>query len=237
MYEHWGKKLKSLSNMGLKQKLIQELSSFSWQCFKRSDHFMCVYGSYASEHHTKTSDIDIFVALEKYDVIDFEKVRDFLINLHIRYGLNLDDEVPYENKLVVSYEDIQHAIALHYFIKDGAQYVVPAVQKKKEFLSSPEIRWRLILNALTSPHECISGDRELYTTFRESAEKSITRLAHGLIKDKIKPTIKELVEALLSGPNKEEGEMYLGYKKERRVVIEYLERIIKKYSPRDVYDI
>lgn len=213
--------------MDLKQRLFQEMSSFSEKNFKHRDHFICIYGSHVSGHNTETSDIDMFVAMGSFDEKDFLRVRDFLVDLHLRYGLNLDDEVPYENKLVVSYDDVQQAIALDSFIKSGERYQVPLVKKNKGFLASLEIRWRLILNALTSPHECVYGNKELYTTFKTSAEKSIVRLARGLVKSE-ESTQEELLAVLVSGAKGEEGEMYLGYKKEHRSVIEYLENIIKR---------
>lgn len=208
--------------------MLQELSFFSEKDFAYRDHFVCVYGSYASGHHTETSDLDMFIAIEACDEGDFKKVRDFLIDLHTRHGLKLDDEVPYENKILVSYDDVLHAIALDSFIRNGEWYQVPLVKKDKGFLASLEIRWRLILNALTSPHECVYGNKESYTTFKTDAEKSIVRLARGLVKNE-ESTPQELLAVLVSGAKGEEGEMYLGYKKEHRSVIEYLENIIKRH--------
>lgn len=214
--------------MDIRQKLFQELSSFSEKHFGERDHFVCVYGSYASGHHTEKSDMDVFIALEEHNVTDFEKAKDFLIDLHERYGLCLDDEVPYENKLIVSYEDVRKAVELRSFLTDGTRYVVPLVKKEADFLTSPEVRWRLILNALTSPHVCVCGNGETYEAFKVGAETSIVCLARGLVEQK-NATPGELLEALLSGPSEEEGEMYLGYKREREAVVRYLERIIDAY--------
>lgn len=221
--------------MDIRQKLFNELTSFSEESFGRRDHFVCVYGSYASGHHTEKSDMDVFVAVESHDATDLEKTKDFLIDLHERYGLCLDDEVPYENKLVVSYNDVRKAIDLHSFIKNGTHYVVPNVEKEPGFLASPEVRWRLILNALTSPHECVSGNEQAYVAFRIGAEKSVIRLARGLARHE-HPTRRELLEALLSGDHDEEGEMYLGYKRERDAVVRHLENIIDAYHTAHTYD-
>lgn len=208
--------------MDIRQKLFDELASFSEKSFGQRDHFVCVYGSYASGHHTETSDMDVFIALEDNNAADLEKAKDFLIDLHERYGLCLDDEVPYENKLVVSYEDVRRAVELRPFLKDGTRYVVPAVKKEKDFLASPEVRWRLILNALTSPHERVYGNEEVYEVFKTEAEGSVVRLARGLTRSE-NPTRRELLEALLSGDHEEEGEMYLGYKRERDAVVRHLD--------------
>lgn len=214
--------------MDVRQKLFDELASFSKKCFGQREHFICVYGSYASGHHTATSDMDVFIALEGHDIADLEKARDFMINLHERYLLRLDDEVPYENKLVVTYNDIRKAIGLHSFVKNGTRYIVPNVEKESSFLASPELRWRLILNALTSPHKCAGGNEQVYAVFRVAAEKAIIRLAHGLVANE-NPTRQELLEVLLAGTHDEVGEMYLGYKEEREAVLRHLENIIDEY--------
>ena len=214
--------------------LFQELTSFLEKHFKHRDHFSCVYGSYASKHHTDKSDMDMFIAMEAVEDGDLERTKDFLIDLHVRHGLSLDDEVPYENKLIVSYEDVRNALDLLSFVKVGARYRIPPIEKEEKFLASPEVRWRLILNALTSPHEFIYGNQETYADFKVGAERAIVRLARGLTKDDT-PTPTELLESLFSGVNGEEGEMYLGYKKERDEIVRYLKNIIVEYHRTEKY--
>lgn len=178
--------------------------------------------------------MDMFIAMETIEEEDLERTKDFIIDLHTRHGLNLDDEVPYENKLIVSYEDVQNAVNLLSFIKSGSSYKIPPIEKKEKFLASPEVRWRLILNALTSPHEFIYGNQEIYADFKVGAEKAIVRLARGLTKED-NPTPTELLQSLFSGTNGEEGEMYLGYKKERDETVRYLENIMVEYHRIEKY--
>jgi predicted nucleotidyltransferase len=220
--------------MNKKQKIFQEIVNFSNKQLSCRDHFVCVYGSYASGDSTLASDLDVFVAIGNHEVGDYKKVSNFLIDLQIRYGLSLDNEVPFKNKLLVSYEDVQDAIALKSFAQNGISYRVPIVEKKKEFLSSPEMRWRLILNALTSPNECVCGNKAVYTRSKINAEKSLIRLARGLTTAIEMPTIDEIFEVLTSGTNEEKGEMYLGYKKERKSVIKYLRELISRNYLLDV---
>ncbi len=211
--------------MNSKARLFKEITDFSIKHFNNNDYFACVYGSYASEDHTDVSDVDMFIALKDYSSYDFNKMKDFLIDLHIRHNLNLDGEVPYENKIIVTYEDIGHATSLCSFIKTNNGYEVPAVEKHKKFLSSPEIRWRLVLNALTSPNEFVCGNREVYEDFKKDAETAVVKLAIGISLSE-NPTADELFDALIIGKNGEEGEMYLGYKKERENVMIYLKEVI-----------
>lgn len=213
--------------MGPKEKLFAELMDFSAKYLNDKDHFVCVYGSYASGHYSDVSDIDIFIAANNHTKDDFENLRDFLIDLHVRHGLNLDDEVPYENKLMMSYDDLHNAVLLKPFIKHESGYKVPPVEKKKEFLSSDEIRWRLVLNALTSPHVCVSGNKDMYESFRQGAERALIELAIGLSATN-EPGHQDLFDVLVRGDQGEEGEMYLGYKPDRDAVMCYLKEIIAR---------
>ena len=211
--------------MNPKEKLFLELVAFSNDHYRNKDHFVCVYGSYATGHYTEVSDMDMFIVAKDHTREEFERMRDFLIDLHVRHKLNLDDEVPYENKLMMSYDDIERAVSLQSFTKHEKGYRVPLVEKTKAFLASPEIKWRLALNAFTTPHECVSGNKEVYEAFRKRAEKSIIELATGLSPHD-NPGKKEMMEILIRGEDGEEGEMYLGYKQERENVIKYLDEII-----------
>ena len=212
--------------MDTKEQLFTALTALSNELFSDRDHFVCVYGSYASGHYTTKSDIDLFIAAEHHGQDEFERARDTVRELHRAFGLPLDDEVPYENKLIVSYDDVRGAIALHPFINEDG-YAVPPVEKSEEFLSSRAIRLRLILNALTTPHVCISGNVQLFDSFKGEAEQALVVLAHGLLK-KTPASHSELVMVLIQGTEGENGEMYLGYKKERPAVVRHLEDLITR---------
>lgn len=211
--------------MDAKQKALKELIVFLEEQFFERNFFVCVYGSYISNHYSETSDMDIFIAVEKQNADDFDKVVNYFIILCARNNLKLDDEVPHKNKLIVSYDDVHQALLLRSFVKNGFRYHVPPIVKSKEFLASPEIRWRLILNALTSPHECVCGDTQKYNIFKTNAEKAIMQLAYGLT-EAMSPTHSEILTVLFLGPNGEGGEMYLGYKKEREQTVRYLSELI-----------
>lgn len=213
-----------------RKKILKELVFFSKKHFNKRNYFICVYGSFISTYYSKTSDIDMFIATDNYSDKDFKVIKKFLVDLHVHNNLKLDDEVPYENKLIVLYDDICNAILLKQFIKNNRKYYVPSIEKKEGFLSSKEVRWRLLFNALTSPHKYLCGNKNKYIIFKENAEKSIVRLAHGLTKIH-KPTHDELIKNLLIGPSGEDGEMYLGYKKERKDVVKYLKKILQKNYP------
>jgi len=211
--------------MNIKAKIFCELKVFCKNYFKNRDYFALVYGSYASDDFTEKSDLDFFIATDKHDVADFIKVRDFIVDLHNSNGLKINEEVPYENKLIVSYEDAVDALNLKAFIKKEVKYVIPPVTADEEFLASKEVRFRIILNALTSPNRFICGNRNKYNSFKNEAEKAIIKLAYGITVAE-KPTKEEILNVLLIGLNGEESGDYLGYRKHRPKVIKYLKKLI-----------
>lgn len=213
--------------MDIKTEKLYKKFALSVDRLNLDDYFLCVYGSYASNNANPESDLDIFVATKSFSIKDFGKLRDSVIALHVQNNLKLDQEVPYENKLLIPYEDVYDALVLSPFVKEGSKYVVPPVKKDPDFLASRNVRLRLVLNALTTPHKYICGNKAKYTEFKEMAEKAIVQLATGLIGSE-NADVDEILTALLFGPDGEEGEMYLGYKKERPWIVEYLREIVTR---------
>lgn len=213
--------------MTTKEQLCEEISSFCDKNFYNYNYFVCMYGSYSYGEFSDSSDLDIFMAIDNYDIDDFNKFKEFICNIHFSHKLKLDNEVPYENKLMILYQDLQDAINLKAFIKYEGKYFIPKIEKSEKFLMSREIKLRLILNALTTPHTFVCGNYNEYIKYKDFSEKSIIRLANKLVSVE-NPTNTELLDSLLFGLDKETGEMYLGYKKERLAVINYLSNIINK---------
>lgn len=69
------------------------------------------------------------------------------------------------------------------------------------------------------------GNKQKYFEFKNRTEKALVILANGLTQED-NPTIDDKINVLFFGVNNEEGEMYLGYKKEREEVVKYLRELI-----------
>ncbi len=217
------------THMDIKTQLYNELSEFTKNNIKLDNFFVCIYGSYTTEHFGSNSDLDIFIATENYEEKDFLEIRNFIVSLHIDHNLKIDEEVPYKNKLLILYEDIEDAITLAPFIENKTEikYMVPLIKNDINFLSSKEVRLRLILNALTSSHVFVYGNKEKYEVLKKGCEQAIIRLAYGLSgKNNLKK--EDILAILLNGKNGAIGRSHLGYKTERREVIDYLERLIDR---------
>ena len=202
-----------------------EIGDFLGRQYADLDLFCCIYGSFPAQRETSKSDIDLFVAVSDPTKVDFRSLVDFVLLIHRKRGLEQDEEVPYENKLLVSYADIAAATDLKPFYANGELFVRP-VEKTKAFLSSEEIKQRLLLNALTTPHDCIVGNRLMHMEFRAKAERGLYQLASTLSQLQ-SPDVDDLVEVLLRDTAGNEGEWYLGYK-DYDTVRAYLKYILSK---------
>ncbi|MBO6557572.1 MAG: hypothetical protein JJ957_13795 [Pseudomonadales bacterium] len=134
--------------------------------------------------------------------------------------MELDDEVPLHNKLLVSYQDLNHAVEIH----SNTKRIDPIV-KSEEFLGSPEMRLRLLFNALTTPNYCVGGMCNDYLFYKERAELGLVTLSDK-ISGKDTPTTTR-VDDLIRSDDGKEGEDYLGYKN-LRPVRSYLQYILHK---------
>jgi threonine-phosphate decarboxylase len=209
-----------------KGKLEEDMNVFAKEHFGDRPFFGCLYGSYPSGTATDDSDLDLFFATPDVTPEDIQAVTRFVAQYHDENHLTHDEDVPYENKLVVSYDDIGQAIQLKGLAEEDGKTIVPPIVKEEAFLASLEVRYRLLFNALTSPHSFFGEDLLSYEDFRTIAEDQLRRVALGLLGPDSKVTIESLVESLLKGQKGEEGEMFLGYKR-NKASIEHVTGIIR----------
>lgn len=208
------------------EQLVSQIEKQISSYFGNRSFFACIYGSYANGKKNEDSDIDILIATSYYSQEDLAIFKEMILEFHKTHKLKIDNEVPYENKLLINYKDFDDATNLKGFIKKGNTIVIPAVVKGEEFLGSREVKLRLALNALTSPHIMFGNDPDMYAKLKENAEKNITKLS---ISKQNSNTygVADLVNTLLTGDNGEEGELYLGYKNYPSV-IQHLTQFLNK---------
>ncbi|MHA2890614.1 aminotransferase [Bacillus cereus] len=169
-----------------------------------------VYGSQSWNYfNKKNSDIDMmFIVKNEQSKMQKQLITDFM-KLNISLNYELDTEVPYENKLVISLDDVLKALEGTAFQQNNALTIQP-ILKTEEFLNSTTIKYRLILSAFTTNPLLLSGEVELFVT--------ITQLAFLVILNVIIIhykrdyfTIQGLLERILTN-GIHSGEDYLGYK-------------------------
>lgn len=183
--------------------------------------YLCVYGSSVYSPDNTTSDVDMFFVTHGSGRVALSSFVDFIQDLHRRHGRRIDAEVPYENKVHYTAAEVESAIQLKGFEVDGPRVSVPPVRKEASFLGSPQIKSRLALNGLTTPHAVVGKEFARYHTSRERAAEAVTLLAVALLDDD-EFGIENLHGVLTTSRSGASGEMYLGYKTEYSPVREYL---------------
>jgi len=204
--------------------MISQIENFLNVYFKNRRYFACIYGSYANGKKNEDSDIDVIIVTSKYTKSDLENLKKFILKLHKENGLKIDNEVPLDNKLVITYSDFKNAVNLDAFPIVRGKYNVSKVIKSKKFLSSRNVKLRLAFNAITSPHMVFGNDKITYYKYKTKAEKNLIRLAIS-IQDSSYFSKSDLLNVLMQGVMGESGEMYLGYKNYPSV-IHKLQKII-----------
>lgn len=201
------------------RKYINDLYRGVDDYIRARNSFACVYGSAVTGQNTQHSDIDFFVALENKGPAEIAALVKFAEKFHQDRGLGIDEEVPYQNKVCVSFSEMHAAANLQGLALQDNRILVPPVIKTNQFLSSVEVKLRLIFNALTVPHD-VSRETAEYISAREKSERSLFLLAvdlaerKGLNVDKVS----NLVDVLLADSDGIDGESYLGYKPSEPVI-------------------
>lgn len=193
--------------------------------FKQMKFGIIIYGSNIFEEIS--SDLDLCIVGENITEQEKREIKEMVIQFHNSNKLKLDDEVPYNNKLFFSYEEIINAIIYNPFIIDG-KINIRKIQKDKYFLSSIEMRKRLIINILTTKHIMINCDTSKMQIAKNMAWDLILKviIEYSSIKT-LEPDV-ILKNLYYDSKNNVEGEMFLGYKKGNIKKEEYLLKKIKQ---------
>lgn len=170
-----------------------------------------IYGSYPNGTANEKSDIDAFICLPAINDNIFQNIKSAVVEFHKTYDLGLDNEVPYENKLLYTFDEIISALNFEGFEMLNGHLFIPEVEKTTEFLSSHKIKLRLAFNALTVPHTILGSERKFIEHILSSSSVALTLLAIDLVSVE-QFSIDELIHSLLFSTNGLEGEMFLGYK-------------------------
>ena len=210
--------------------LCENFKTEMYNEFPNLDFGIIIYGS--NIFNINSSDLDVCIIGENISVIDKEKITKKVIEFHKKYNLKIDQEVPYENKLVFSYQDIKDAIINNPFVDRGIISINPIV-KTTEFLSSIEMKKRLILNILTTKHITINC-KKIINKYENKAWDVIlnTIIEYASLNDlSPKNILKNLYCDDYTG---NEGEMFLGYKnnniEKEKYLIKQIKKALKRYK-------
>lgn len=202
-------------------KIGQEYVEFMNEETKHINPNILLYGS--TVYGKVSSDLDISFIVKKFSPEDYERIRDLTIDFQKQHHMNLDEEVPYTSKLVYTEHDVDYMLKNTPFQKVNGIYRITPIEKSSEFLSSKEMKYRLLLNILTTRSLTLKGDERKIDNYKE---KAWDLLVHIII------SYNELSEVdldrfidLLHKDEKthQDEEMFLGYKtniKQKRLDLE-----------------
>ena len=181
-----------------------------------------IYGS--NIYNSNSSDLDVCIIVT--DIDDDTKtqmIRDTIM-FHKENNLKIDVEVPHETKLIYTLDEVKETLLHPPFYKDG-KAVITDIVKDRKFLSSNEMKQRLLLNIFTTDHLTIGDSTEEF-------EKEAWRIMLNAVTEYYNlqsNDVNEILECLYTNRyTKETGEFYLGYKKNYPQKEQYLVRKIKE---------
>lgn len=178
------------------------------------------YGS--NIYDDNSSDLDVCVIVRKNNPQLQEKIINETLKFHLIHNLRIDDEVPHTNKLVYTIDEIEETLNNPPFYENGI-VVIHDIVKNMKFLSSKEMKQRLLLNILTTDHLTVGESTKDYEIRALRIILDVI-INYFKIDDKSETEILEcMYQNKYTGAT---GEMYLGYKKNHKEKDKYLRKKI-----------
>lgn len=169
-----------------------------------------------------SSDLDVCVIVRKNNPQLQEKIINETLKFHLIHNLRIDDEVPHTNKLVYTIDEIEETLNNPPFYENGI-VVIHDIVKNMQFLSSKEMKQRLLLNILTTDHLTVGESTKDYEIRALRIILDVI-INYFKIDDKSETEILEcMYQNKYTGAT---GEMYLGYKKDHKEKDKYLRKKI-----------
>ncbi|MDD2409672.1 MAG: hypothetical protein PHD03_03020 [Bacilli bacterium] len=197
--------------------------------FSFCNPIIIIYGS--NIYTANSSDLDVCLIINNNFKNHTSNIIDETILFHHENNLKLDDEVPFENKLVYSYEEIDIMLSNNPFYNNGIYYIDDIV-KTKTFLLSKLMKQRLLLNILTTDHLIINDNKNIINRYENKAWDIIldTIINFYYLNN---PNENEILNLLYKNKyTNAEGEMYLGYKTNNIQKELYLKNKIEEHLKR-----
>lgn len=197
-------------------KICTEYCNLIKNKFSNSIISIIIYGS--NIYKDNNSDLDVCIIVKENNKELQTKIIEETIKFHYKYNLKIDEEIPYPNKLIYTIDEINETLKNPPFYKNG-KVIIKDIIKDKDFLSSKEMKQRLLLNILTTDHLTIG---ESTTNYEIQTLKIIIDAITTYFKIDNKNEI-EILECMYQNKyTNASEEMFLGYKKNHPEKEKYL---------------
>ena len=179
-----------------------------------------IYGS--NIYNDCSSDLDVCIIIDKKNQELEERIIAETLKFHSEYNLKIDEEIPHKNKLIYTIDEINETLNNPPFYQEG-KVIIRDIIKDETFLSSKEMKQRLLLNILTTDHITIG---EITTSYEIKALKIMINVIATYFKIENYDE-EEILNCMYKNKyTGASGEMYLGYKKNYQEKEKYLRRKI-----------
>lgn len=177
---------------------------------KRTKPDILLYGS--TVYGRISSDLDISFIVKKFNEEDYERIKNLTISFQKQHNMDLDEEVPYSSKLLYRESEVEHMLKNSPFQKENGIYRITPVEKTPEFLSSKEMKYRLLLNILTTRSLTIQGDSKKIDSYKQKAWDLLVRVIISY-NELTEIDLDHFIQLLYKDEKtNQDGEMFLGYK-------------------------
>ena len=112
------------------KKLVNEYAELIKQTFSDDEPIVILYGS--GVEGVETSDLDLCTIVHNYTEEDAKKVGEITKKFHIENGMKIDNEVPFENKVIYSFLDIEKVLMKPPFQIFRRKFYIPPIEKTEE---------------------------------------------------------------------------------------------------------
>lgn len=194
----------------MRNKIGQEFVEYIKQEAQKLNPDVLLYGS--TVYGKISSDLDIAFIVKDFTEQDFKRIRDLSVEFQQVKGMELDQEVPYESKLIYRENEVEQMLKNSPFQKVNGVYRISPIEKTEEFLSSKEMKYRLLLNILTTRSQVLSGDEEKIKGYKKDAWELLVKviISYNQLSE---IELDSFIESLYTDKKtRENGEMFLGYK-------------------------
>lgn len=208
------------------KKLVNEYAELIKQTFSDDEPIVILYGS--GVEGVETSDLDLCTIVHNYTEEDAKKVGEITKKFHIENGMKIDNEVPFENKVIYSFLDIEKVLMKPPFQIFRRKFYIPPIEKTEEYLKSKTIKYRLLLYVLTANSFVVYGNEKVLNKYRKRAWEILIQVMFSYIGNEF-ISKEEFLENLFKNQfTGVEGEDFLGYKREYKDLCEHLKGTISE---------
>lgn len=201
-----------------KTELIVEIRRFCAEEFRQPNesYFVVVYGSYGYGYVKPKSDLDIVFYCKDEHCSDERrsKITEFVEGLHRKHQMQLDNEIPYEDKILLPYSFLKSACQGDGILTksaDGQQkWEIPEIEKTREYLTSANLLLRFFMGVFFNQNFLVSGSVHMYNKCKGLATRNLVKAVIS-INGRTKVNSMLLAKDFCLSPRGTFGDYFLGF--------------------------